>query len=133
MMFKAAKASPDFQTLFGQAQATLQSKLDVNSLTGVGQSFGKAVSDALVKEFPDKAAVIHQNFDSFIPQLDASFHQAFALAIGQTFQIGVFACVIAVVMAVFMKDIPLRKSFGPSPAVEGAPAAPPAAGEPKPA
>ena len=117
----AAKATPDFQALFRQAQATLQSHLDVNGLTGVGQSFGKAVSDALIKEFPDKASLIHQNLDPFITQLDGSFHQAFSLAIGQTFQIGVVACVVAVVMAVFMKDIPLRKSFGPSPAADGAP------------
>ena len=116
------KATPDFQVLLGQAQATLQSHLDVNNLTGVGQSFGKAVSDALIKQYPDKAALIHANLDSFIPQLDGSFHQAFSLAIGQTFQIGVVACIAAVVMAVFMRDIPLRKSFGPSTAVEAVPA-----------
>ncbi len=60
-----------------------------------------------------------QLFAPFIGQLDAAFHQAFALGIGQTFLLAVGACVVAVLFALGMKDIPLRKSFAP----EAAPAA----------
>jgi EmrB/QacA subfamily drug resistance transporter len=121
-----AAAPPAFQSQFDNLQGNIAGSLDVNNLTGVGQSFGAAVTDAVVKQAPTQAAAIHQLFDPFKTQLDAAFHQAFALAIGVTFQIGVVACVVAVVVAVFMRDIPLRKSFAPStaPAAAGAPGAP---------
>jgi hypothetical protein len=65
---------------------------------------------------------VKQLFGPFVAQLDSAFHQAFALAIGQTFVLAVGACVIAVVFALAMKDIPLRKSFAPESAPAGKPA-----------
>jgi EmrB/QacA subfamily drug resistance transporter len=110
-----AAAPPAFQGQFDQLQAGGASGLDINNLTGVGQSFGKAITDAIVVQVPAQAqGPVQQLFAPFIGQLDTAFHQAFSLAIGQTFQIGVVACVVAVVTALFMHDIPLRKSFGPA-------------------
>jgi hypothetical protein len=103
--------------------------LDLNNLTGVGQSFGKAVADAIAKTVPAEGqAAVKQFFAPFIAQLDAGFHQAFALAIGQTFVLAVGACIVAVLFALVMKDIPLRKSFAPETVPAGRPAGAAAAG-----
>jgi EmrB/QacA subfamily drug resistance transporter len=115
-----AAAPPAFQSQFDQLQSSGGAGLDLNNLTGVGQSFGTAIVDSIVKAVPpDAAAGVKQLFAPFIGQLDAAFHQAFALGIGQTFLLAVGACVVAVLFALGMKDIPLRKTFGP----ETAPAA----------
>jgi EmrB/QacA subfamily drug resistance transporter len=120
-----AAAPPQFQGQFDQLQNSGASGLDINNLTGVGQSFGKAIVDAIVAIVPPEAqAAVKSLFAPFIGQLDAAFHNAFALAIGQTFQIGVVTTVIAVVIALFMKDIPLRRTVGaeaPVPAAGQAP------------
>jgi hypothetical protein len=115
-----AAAPPAFQSQFDQLQTSGGAGLDLNNLTGVGQSFGTAVVGMITKSVPPEAAAgVKQLFGPFIAQLDAGFHQAFALAIGQTFLLGVGACVIAVVFALAMKDIPLRKSFAPEMATTG--------------
>ena len=120
-----AAAPPQFQGQFDQLQSGGLPNLDVNNLTGVGQSFGKAIVDAIVAAVPPQAqAAVQSLFAPYIGQLDAAFHNAFALAIGQTFEIGVVTTVIAVVIALFMKDIPLRRTVG---AEAPAPAAGPAA------
>jgi EmrB/QacA subfamily drug resistance transporter len=109
-----AAAPPAFQAQLSQLQGSIAGHLDTNNLTGVGQSFGQAVTDAIVKQVPTQAAAIHALFDPFKAQLDAAFHQAFALAIGQTFVMAVAACAVAVGAALFLRDIPLRKTFGPA-------------------
>jgi EmrB/QacA subfamily drug resistance transporter len=123
-----AAAPPAFQSQFDQLQSSGGAGLDLNNLTGVGQSFGTAIVDSIVKVVPpDAAAGVKQLFAPFIGQLDAAFHQAFALGIGQTFLLAVGACVVAVVFALGMKDIPLRKTFGtevaPAPTATMEPAA----------
>jgi hypothetical protein len=122
-----AAAPPAYQAQFDQLQASGGAGLDLNNLTGVGQSFGTAITDSIAKAVPaDAAAGVKQLFAPFIGQLDAAFHQAFALGIGQTFLLAVGACVVAVVFALGMKDIPLRRTFAPE-------AAPAAAGKMEPA
>jgi EmrB/QacA subfamily drug resistance transporter len=124
-----AAAPPAFQAQFDQFQASGATGLDLNNLTGVGQSFGTAVMDFIAKSVPAEAqAGVKQLFAPFIGQLDAAFHQAFALAIGQTFVLAVGACVVAVLFALVMKDIPLRKSFAPETVPAGRPAGAAAAG-----
>ena len=118
-----AATPPAFQSQFDQFQASGAAGLDLNNLTGVGQSFGTAVLNGILKVVPpDAQAGVKQFFSPFIVQLDTAFHQAFALAIGQTFLLGVGACVLAVLFALAMKDIPLRKSFAPEVAPAGKPA-----------
>ncbi len=124
-----AAAPPAFQSQFDQFQANGAAGLDLNNLTGVGQSFGTAIMDSIAKAVPaDAQAAVKQLFAPFIGQLDAAFHQAFALAIGQTFVLAVGACVVAVLFALVMKDIPLRRSFAPETVPAGRPAGAAAAG-----
>jgi EmrB/QacA subfamily drug resistance transporter len=126
-----AAAPPAFQSQFDQLQSGGGAGLDLNNLTGVGQSFGAAITDSIVKVVPPEAAAgVKALFAPFIGQLDTAFHQAFALGIGQTFMLAVGACVVAVLFAIGMKDIPLRKTFGPvtAPAAAASTKMEPAAG-----
>ena len=120
-----AQVPPQFQGQFDQLQNGGGPQLDLNNLTGVGQSVGKAIADAVAAAVPPEAqAAVHALFAPFIAQIDAAFHNAFALAIGQTFQIGVVTTVIAVVIAFFMRDIPLRRTVGAEAPVPAAAAEP---------
>ena len=84
---------------------------------------------SIVKGVPAEAqAAVKQLFAPFIGQLDAGFHNAFALGIGQTFLLAVGACVVAVLFSLVMKDIPLRKTFGHENAPAAATKMEPAAG-----
>jgi EmrB/QacA subfamily drug resistance transporter len=122
-----AAAPPSFQSQFDQlAQAFSQGApagLDISKLTGVGQSFGKAIADAAAAAAGPGASAAHQLFDPFIPQLDHAFFQSFSLAIGSTLWIGLITTVLAIGAALLMKELPLRSAFGPEQA-----AAKPAAG-----
>ena len=69
-----------------------------NNLTGVGQSFGAAV-----------AAVVPA-LQPFVPNLDAAFHQAMSLSIADTFLIGIVTTGVAFVAALFMRELPLRRT-----------------------
>ncbi len=100
-----------FQALFNQAIQSGQG-IDLNNQTGVGQSFGSAI----VHQVP---AAFHGAIQPFVPQFDLAFANAMSLAIAQTFWIGVATGVIALIAAVFMRELPLRASHG-------APAAAPA-------
>ena len=67
-----------------------------------------------------------------IPQIVEGIHGAFSLATAQTFWLGVFGAIVAVVAAVAIKEIPLRTSneqpvYGEAPAGASAAAAPAAA------
>ncbi len=89
--------------------------LDLNDLTGVGQSFGKVVLDQAPATFQPILA-------PFVAQFDQAFYNAMSLAIAQTFWIGVVTGVLAVIAALFMRELPLRREHG-------APASAPAGGE----
>jgi EmrB/QacA subfamily drug resistance transporter len=94
-----ASLPPELQP---QAQQLLDSgagfNVNPNDLTGVGQSFGAAV-----------AAVVPA-LEQFIPNLDAAFHQAMSLSIADTFGIGIVTTGVAFVAALFMREIPLRRT-----------------------
>ncbi|MEO8207969.1 MAG: MDR family MFS transporter [Chloroflexota bacterium] len=87
--------------------------LDLNNQTGVGQSFGQAI----MKGAPAEA----QGFlTPFVPQFDQAFANAMSLAIAHTFYLAVGATVMALVFALFMRELPLRKTMGdhaPEPAI----------------
>ena len=102
-----------------QAQQLLSSgaglNVNPNNLTGVGQSFGAAV-----------AAVVPA-LQPFIPNLDAAFHQAMSLSIADTFAIGIVTTALAFVAALFMRELPLRRTnveAAAVPAAAGTEAAP---------
>jgi EmrB/QacA subfamily drug resistance transporter len=101
-----SQVPPQFQE---QAQAGLSNlgsgSLDLNNLTGVGQSFGHTVVSSVPAQF--------QVFLSpFIPQLDRAFNDAFSLAVAQSFTLGVVAAVAALAAALLMREIPLRRTTG---------------------
>jgi len=101
-----SQVPPQFQA---QAQAGLSNlgsgSLDLNNLTGVGQSFGRVVVSGVPAQF--------QAFLSpFIPQLDRAFNDAFSLAVAGSFTLGVVAAVAALAAALFMREIPLRRTTG---------------------
>jgi EmrB/QacA subfamily drug resistance transporter len=119
-VFGQIKASvpPAFQAQFDQL-ATGGGKIDFGKATGVGQSFGQAISDAAAAAAAQAGApaeAVKSLFAPYIKDLDLAFFQAFSLAIGQTFLIGVGTAIVAAIVAFAMKEIPLRTSFGPAPA-----------------
>ena len=84
---------------FGQATAT--GAIDFNQLTGVGD-LGTAILAGIPEAF--RGAV-----EPFIGNIVAGIHQAFSLAVAQTFWIGVAASIIAAIAAAFMIEHPLRE------------------------
>jgi len=98
----AAGVPPDVLQAFGQAAAS--GKLDFNKLTGVGQDLGNVITAII----PSAAASI----DAVV----LGIHQAFSLAVAQTFWIGVVAAAIAAIAASTMHELELRTTNGPVPA-----------------
>ncbi len=84
---------------FGQATAT--GAIDFNQLTGVGD-LGASILAGIPEAF--RGAV-----EPFIGNIVAGIHQAFSLAVAQTFWIGVAAAIIAAIAAAFMIEHPLRE------------------------
>jgi EmrB/QacA subfamily drug resistance transporter len=82
--------------------------IDLNNQTGVGQSFGEAI----LTQVP---AAFKSFIEPFVPQFDAAFGNAMSLAIAQTFWIGVVGTVLAFAAALVMRELPLRRTTGPSP------------------
>jgi len=80
--------------------------VNLNDLTGVGQSFGTVIASQAPEPF-------RAFLQPFIPQFDQAFNNAMSLAIAATFWIGVAATVFAFVAALVMRELPLRKTFGP--------------------
>ncbi|HEU4571392.1 MAG TPA: MDR family MFS transporter [Candidatus Limnocylindrales bacterium] len=132
-----ASVPPAFQSQFDQLAGGGGGNVDFAKATGVGQSFGQAISDAAAAAAAQAGApaeAVKALFAPHIHDLDLAFFNAFSLAIGQTFMIGVATAIVAAIVSFGMKEIPLRTSFGPSPApesaAEGAPTAGPAATAP---
>jgi MFS family permease len=94
----AARVPPQAQAALGQAVQT--GKLDFNNLTGVGD-LGAAILGAV-------DAATKEILAPFITQIVAGMHQAFSLAVAQTFWIGVGAAIIAAIAAALMQEHALR-------------------------
>jgi EmrB/QacA subfamily drug resistance transporter len=105
---------PQFQSQFDQfSSAAAQgggAAFDPNDLTGVGQSFGQALSDFAAVQAGAGGALVHQLLDPFVPQLDAAFYEAFSQALGATLVVAVATTFAALLAAVFMEELPLRRA-----------------------
>src|SRR5688572_9836746 len=88
------------QVVAGFGQATATGAIDFNQLTGVGD-LGAAILAGIPEAF--RGAV-----EPFIGNIVQGIHQAFSLAVAQTFWIGVAAAIIAAIAAAFMIEHPLR-------------------------
>jgi len=86
--------------------------LDLNKLTGVGQSFGSVIIAAV-------PAPLQDLFLPFKDALDLAFYDAFTYGVAQTLLLGVAASLVALVATLFMKELPLGTTMGPEPAAVG--------------
>ena len=93
------------QVVAGFGQAVSSGAVDFNKLTGVGD-LGTIILSSIPQQL--QAAIA-----PFIPNIVAGIHQAFSLAVAQTFFIGVVAAAIAAIAAAAMRELPLRKGFSP--------------------
>jgi EmrB/QacA subfamily drug resistance transporter len=112
----AAAAPPSLAQQIQQGFQQNTGHLDLNNLTGVGQSFGSVVIGNL-------PAQLQALFLPFKGALDAAFNDAFSYGIAQAFILGVGAAAVAFVFSFLMREIPLRRTVGPERAA--APAAGP--------
>ncbi len=87
---------------FAQQFATAAGSNGSGDVTAVGVDLGTV----LAQQLPPQA-------QPFIPNIVAGVHEAFSLAIANAFEFGVVAVVVAAVVAVAMKELPLRSTFGP--------------------
>jgi EmrB/QacA subfamily drug resistance transporter len=108
-----ASAPPAFRDQIGQLPAGGET-LDLAQLSGVGQSFGGAIAKTARAGAPaDAQPFIDGLFAPFIGRLDHAFFDAFSAAIGKTFEIAVVTTGAAIIAVLLMRELPLRKSFGP--------------------
>jgi MFS family permease len=78
---------------------------NATDLIRVGGDLGASI----LAQVPEAARAI---VEPLIPNIVAGIKQAFSLSIGTVFLIGVFTTASAFVVTVFMRELPLRKSFG---------------------
>jgi len=100
------KAGVPADVVAGFGQATAAGQLDFNKLTGVGD-----LGAAILAGIP---AQIRPAIEPFIAQIVSGIHQAFSLAVAQTFWIGVAAAIISAIAAAMMAEHALRTSTGPA-------------------
>jgi EmrB/QacA subfamily drug resistance transporter len=75
----------------------------------VGVDLGQTILAGVPEPF--RAAV-----EPMIPAIISGIQQAFSIAVGEVFFVGVFSTLAAlIVVALFMKQVPLRKTMGPRP------------------
>jgi EmrB/QacA subfamily drug resistance transporter len=94
------------QVVAGFGQASNSGALDFNKLTGVGD-LGKAILSSIAE--PLRAVV-----EPFIGNIVTGIHEAFSLAVAQTFYVGIAAAAISAVAAATMREHALRTSVGPA-------------------
>ena len=109
-----AAAGVPQQIITGFQQASGTGSFDLNQLTGVGD-----MGAAILASLPAQAVPIVQ---PYITNIVEGIHGAFSLAVGQTFWLGVFGSIVAVVAALAIKELPLRAA-NPVPQAAKAPAA----------
>ena len=95
------------QVVQGFNQANSSGQLDFNKLTGVGD-----LGAAILASVPAQAKAF---IEPFITNIVAGIHQAFSLAVAQTFWIGVAAAIVAAIAAVGMQELTLRTSQAAAP------------------
>jgi EmrB/QacA subfamily drug resistance transporter len=100
-----AKAGVPPEVVAGFGQASTSGQLDFNQLTGVGD-MGAAILAAL-------PAQLKPIIEPFITNIVAGIHEAFSLAVAQTFWLGVAAATLAAIAAATMYEHTLRTSTGP--------------------
>jgi hypothetical protein len=98
-----------------QALQSLGSGGHATDLIRVGSDIGQGILGAVAAVDPASA----QALKPFIGQIVAAIQQSFSLAIGTVFLIGAATTIVALGASVFMKQLPLRTTFGP--AREGVP------------
>ena len=108
------------QVVAGVGQAGASGNLDLNELTGVGVDLGSALLASIPAEF--RSAV-----EPFVANIVTGIHQAFSVAVAQTFWIGAAAAIVAALAAVTMHEHALQTSTGPAQSSQPAQSA-----EPKP-
>jgi hypothetical protein len=57
-------------------------------------------------------AAFRPTVEPFVPNILDGLHQALSVAIGEVFLIGVGTTVVALVVAAFMRELPLRTTMG---------------------
>jgi EmrB/QacA subfamily drug resistance transporter len=85
----------------GFQQATSTGSFDFNQLLNVGGDLGATILGAL-------PAAAKPFVEPYVNNIVQGIYGAFSLAVGQTFWLGVFGSVIALIAAVAIKEIPLR-------------------------
>ncbi|MES2210228.1 MAG: MDR family MFS transporter [Chloroflexota bacterium] len=115
----ASQAPEPARPLIAQFQASFNGAIqsgqgiDLNNQTGVGQSFGEAI----LQQVP---AAFQGVIQAFVPQFDQAFNNAMSLAIAHTFWLGVGATVLGFIAALFMRELPLRRTLSPEISEAGA-------------
>src|SRR6185503_10639794 len=99
----AATAPPAVAQQIQQGFVQASGSLDLNNLTGVGQSFGGAI----IAQLP---ATFQPYFEPFRAALDTAFYDAFSFGIAQTFLLGMVSAAVALAFSFLMREIPLRKT-----------------------
>ena len=94
------------QVVAGFGQAASSGALDFNKLTGVGD-LGKAILSSV-------PAAVQGVIEPFIANIVTGIHQAFSLAVAQTFYVGIAAAVISAIAAATMHEHALRTSAAPT-------------------
>jgi EmrB/QacA subfamily drug resistance transporter len=99
------KAGVPADVVAGFGQATANGALDFNNLTGVG-NLGTAILSAV-------PAQVKPIIEPFIGQIVIGIHDAFSLAVAQTFWIGVAAAIVSAIAAATMTEHALRTENAP--------------------
>jgi EmrB/QacA subfamily drug resistance transporter len=103
-----SRAPSEFQAQVSQALQSIGSGsqgIDPNKVTGVGQSFGQVI-------LTDVPAQLRSLMQPFVPRIDHAFYEALSRAIAATFVTAAVVVVIAFVVTIAMKEIPLRRTSG---------------------
>ena len=60
-------------------------------------------------------AAVQPTLQQYLPNFEAGFHQAFSIALANSFWLGVAAMAVGTLATVFLREVPLRAHFGDAP------------------
>jgi EmrB/QacA subfamily drug resistance transporter len=106
---QASNVPPQLIAEFGARQGR------ATDLLVVGQDLGQAILGQIPAQF--RTAI-----EPMIPNIVHGIQESFSLAIASVFQIGAVTTFAAVIAATIMRELPLRTTHGPQPAVAATPA-----------